>query len=77
VKDGSGSRVNVVAAVVARIRAAVGDLVMLASRFADLAVNAVRIQVFPEPIKTGIVIGKHPVEILEGETLWVIFAGCF
>jgi hypothetical protein len=53
VKDRVGGWVNVMAAMVARIRRAALDAMMFGHRFARLAVDAIGIQAVLEPFQTG------------------------
>src|SRR6266436_5487125 len=63
--DRVGGRVNVVAAILARIGAARSNLVMLCDLAARFAKDAVRVEVVSQPIKASIIIRELFLEILE------------
>ncbi len=67
VKDRVGSRVNVMAAVIARIRRATDYAVMLRNRVARLAKDAVWVEIVFQPLKAGCVIGELLLEVFHRE----------
>ena len=68
-EDRPGSRVNVMAALIARVRRTASYPVMLGNALAQLAKDTIRVQVAPEPFEAGNVIREHPLEIFEGKPL--------
>jgi hypothetical protein len=67
VKDCVGSRVNVMAAVVARIRRATDNAVMLRDRVARFAKDALWVQVIFQPFKAGRIVWELFLEVLYRE----------
>ena len=65
-EDRVRSRVNVIAAMVARVGRAALDAVMLCDLFAVLAVDAIGIQTIFQPFKTGRIVRKLAVEVFLG-----------
>ena len=65
VKDRIGGRVNVVAAMIARIGRARLHAMMLGNRFARLAVNAFRVKAVLEPFQTGGVVRELLLEVFQ------------
>ena len=64
-KDRSSGRMNVMAAMVARVGRATLDAVMLGDRFAGLAIDAVGYRKF-EPFKAGRIVRKLAVKVFLG-----------
>ena len=65
-KDRVSGRVNVMAAVVTRIRRTAHNAMVLCGRLAFLAVNAIRVQVIAEPLQTGRIVWELFLKVLEG-----------
>jgi hypothetical protein len=74
VEDSASSRVNMMAALVARVRRATLHAMMLGGRFALLAVDSLWVKVLAQPLKAGHIIGEHFLEVLECKRLHLWFA---
>ena len=69
VEDCSSRGVLMMAAIVARVRWTASIAVMLGYLVADLAMNALRIQVFPKPIEASRIVREHRIEVHDSELL--------
>src|SRR5579872_803987 len=67
VEDRSSGRVNVMAAMIARIRGAARYAMVLRDILAELAVDAIRVQVATKPFQTGRIVWKHLLKVFECE----------
>lgn len=69
VEDCSGCRMNVVAALIAGVRRAAHRAVVLCYTLAQLAKDAIRVQIIPKPFEARRVIREHLLEVLERKPL--------
>ena len=67
VEDRVGCRVNMVSAMITRVRSAAGNAVMLCRTLARFAENSFWVQIVEQPLKAGVVIWKHFVEVVESK----------
>lgn len=74
VKDRVSSWVNVMPAVITRIRWTAFNAVMFRDRLARIAKDAVRVETILEPFQTGRVVWEHFLEIFLGEAKHLWFA---
>jgi hypothetical protein len=73
-EDRVGGRVNVMAAMIARVRWTALNAVMLCDRLAGIAKDAVRVQAILEPFQTGRIVGKLLLEVFQRVRQHVRFA---
>src|SRR5271157_1617091 len=73
VEDGVSSRVNVMSTVIARIRRATLDAMMLCDRFTGFAIDALGIQVIAKPFKASRIVRELAVKLFLGvrRHLWL------
>jgi hypothetical protein len=65
VEDRASSRVNVMAAMIARVGRSAHDAMMLGQRFALLTIDAFRVQAIAKPFKAGSVIRELLLEVFQ------------
>jgi|SRR5579863_8545189 len=70
-EDCASGRVNVVPALIAGVRRTTGYPMMFGDAPADLAFNAIWVQVLPQPLQASGIVGKLGLEIANG------VANCF
>lgn len=68
-EDRSSRRVFVMAAIIARVRWTASIAMMPRHLVANLAMNALRVQIPPQPIEASGIVGEHGVEVHDGELL--------
>ena len=64
-EDRASGRVNVMAAMIARVRRAAHNAMVLGDRFALLAIDAIRVEAIAEPLKAGRVIRELFLEVFQ------------